>query len=173
VTGWVTLVSSSLALIVVLWRANNKPVLDRLTSLEQKFDGEIKRMEQRLNEHEEERTEREAEIIGQMTDKLNGFGARVADNKESVTFLSSQQVALAERMSRSEMDRMNINSRLSEVRATTDNLAKALPDVELRLTKAVSDQTATLLKEIPLIVQQAVASYVALQNQQHNHPPKR
>lgn len=173
ITGWVTLVSSTLALAVVLWRANNKPVLDRLTLIEQKFDGEIKRIETRLDNVDSERVASEARFLTQINDKINGFGARVEENKENIVFLSSQQVGFAERMARSEMDRATINSRLAGIENQTDSTMRALPDLELRLTNTLHAQTTTLLRELPEMIQKAITAYAQLQSAHNASGTKR
>lgn len=179
ISGWVTLGASSIALFVVLWRANNKPILDVLSGLEKKFDTEVKRIEERLEEVEADRKDGELKIIKQIDGRLDGFGARVAENKENITFLSSQYVAIAERMVRSEADRQQMNVRITETRMDTEHNRKALPDLEIRFTNALNAQTTTilnaqanLLRELPKMIQEAITTHVAA-HPTHQHPNRR
>jgi chromosome segregation ATPase len=179
ITGWITLASSTLALIVVLWRANNKPILDVLQRLEVKVDEEIKRIEERLDETASDRKDGEAKILKQIDGRLDGFSGRVDENKQGITFLHSKYESVNERMVRSEADRQQMNIRIAETRAETESLRKAIPDMELRFTNALNAQSSTLLKaqseilrEIPKMIQDALVAHVAA-HPTHQHPQNR
>ena len=120
ISGWVALVSGTVALVTVLWRANNKPVLDRLQTIENKLATEVNRIEGLLENAEQQRIDADqrttrdlertlVEFRTLVDHKINGFGGRVDENKartqeleasfrEDLAFLSTQQVGLSERM---------------------------------------------------------------------------
>jgi chromosome segregation ATPase len=152
ITGWVTLISSSIALGIVIWRANNKPVLDRLTGLEHKFDTEVRRIEKRLDEGEAHRERDGRNLIQAVDEKINGFGRRVQDNRDDINRLEQSQSEIALQMVESQGDRRNMNNRITELTATVSTLVRQLPDLELRLQSSLNQQTKEILKEFSSIM---------------------
>jgi hypothetical protein len=152
ITGWVTLISSSIALGIVIWRANNKPVLDRLTGLEQKFDAEVRRIEKRLDESEAHRERDGRNLILAVDQKINGFGHRVQENRDDINRLEIAQSEQALALVESQGDRRQMNNRITELTATVSTLVRQLPDLELRLQQSLNVQTKEILREFAAIM---------------------
>ena len=152
ITGWVTLISSALALGIVIWRANNKPVLDKLVGLEHKFDAEVKRIEKRLDDSEIHREREARPIIKAVDEKMNGFGRRVEENRKDIDRLEMAQGEQALALVESQSDRRQINARISELNSTVGMVVQQLPALEIRINQALTTQTKEILREIGTIV---------------------
>lgn len=151
ISGWVTLISSSIALGIVVWRANNKPVLDRLTGLEQKFDQEVRRIEKRLDEGEAHRERDGRNLIHAVDQKINGFSLRVQENRDDINRLEIAQSEQALALVESQGDRRQMNNRITELTATVGTLVRQLPDLEIRLQQSLNLQTKEILREFASI----------------------
>lgn len=148
VSGWVTLVASSIALVAVIWRANNKPVLERLLMLENKFDAEVKRIEKRLDGDGIARERAERAFVQHMDEKLNGFGGRVNEDRVDIERLGMAVSDQALKLMESTGDRKQINRRVDELAGVIGHVSRELPRLEIAFNKALSDQTHVILQEI-------------------------
>lgn len=162
ISGWITLLSSMLALGTVLVRANNKPVLDRLTTLEKKFDSEVNRIEVKVDKIEKDldrdksafiRTleNQKIDFLQRVDEKLNGFGRRVEDVRVDLERAEGAIASQALEIVESKGDRRQMNTRITELATSVAGISQQLPAMEMRFKDNLSAQTKEILKEIPVL----------------------
>lgn len=153
--GWYSVIISTAAVIgvgVTVWRANNRPILTKISEASSQFTRELARVERDVTEKV---NAQRAHIDDTLDDyhktvsaEINGWAKRFEDDHADI---QRHDLALGEqagRIIRMDSYREHTDRRIAEMSQRLDENTKELRDLERRMTKTVTDSEHRIIEAI-------------------------